>query len=323
MVVVTVIKKGIEIEIDVPDSKVAELVDALRSQRLLLVEGDNESMRMQEAINALVKMNMLDMPNIVPPKKAISDCKHKAKEMMEELQRKKDKYNTHGDDDVSNSVMNLLRDCTVNRLTPKFKRLTDEISFEREIRVGMATNMENFTCIDPDIELSIPIRDEQWTIEEVIRTTPEESPEPTSVTRTVHIMHDRPASQIHVVENFATEEECAAMEADAEPNLHVASTADGKGGSKISAGRKAMQAGITPRFNDDGTPRNGNLIAQLSGRVYKYVNAVLDHGPESLNITHKGQEPLMSIQYFGRGRNDTEPDRYTPRTYLIESGCFL
>jgi hypothetical protein len=31
-----------------------------------------------------------------------------------------------------------------------------------------------------------------------------------------------------------------------------------------------------------------------------------------LNIGEAGQEDLMSIQYFGRGENDTTPDRYTP-----------
>jgi 2OG-Fe(II) oxygenase superfamily len=39
----------------------------------------------------------------------------------------------------------------------------------------------------------------------------------------------------------------------------------------------------------------------------QYANHVL-----GLDIKENGQEDLMSIQYFGRGRNDTEPDRYTP-----------
>ena len=97
------------------------------------------------------------------------------------------------------------------------------------------------------------------------------------------------------------------MEEEAEKDLHVASTADGKGGTRVSASRKAMQAGITPKFTDDGKPLDDNLISVLSARVYEYTNHVLD-----MNISHHGQEPLMSIQYFGRGRHDIEPDRYTP-----------
>merc|ERR1719413_45069 len=68
-----------------------------------------------------------------------------------------------------------------------------------------------------------------------------------------------------------------------------------------------MQAGIRPVFQEDGRPFDDNLISVLSGRVYEYTNHVLD-----MNLTHHGQEPLMSIQYFGRGRHDIEPDRYTP-----------
>jgi hypothetical protein len=125
--------------------------------------------------------------------------------------------------------------------------------------------------------------------------------------RIVHKKLERPASRIHVVEDFASPEECKAMEETAEADLHVASTADGKGGSRVSAARKAMQAGIKPKFTPEGEPLDGNLISVLSKRVYEYTNHVLD-----MDISHHGQEPLMSIQYFGRGRHGIKPDRYTP-----------
>ena len=86
--------------------------------------------------------------------------------------------------------------------------------------------------------------------------------------------------------------------------LHRASTADGKGGTQISENRKAMQAGIFPAWSQEA---EGDLVAQLSRRVYDYVNYAL-----GLSLEEHGQEPLMSIQYFGRGYNDTSPDRYTP-----------
>ena len=49
------------------------------------------------------------------------------------------------------------------------------------------------------------------------------------------------------------------------------------------------------------------MIAQLSRRVYNYVNHVLP-----FDIKEYGQEDLMSIQYFGRGPDDDKPDRYMP-----------
>jgi hypothetical protein len=124
------------------------------------------------------------------------------------------------------------------------------------------------------------------------------------VSRSVHVKLDRPASRIHHIENFASIEECSAIEKEAEKRLHQASTADGKGGHQISVARKALQASIHPDWDKE---EEGNLITQLSRRVYDFVNHVLD-----LDISHEGQEPLMSIQYAGRGKNDTEPDRYTP-----------
>jgi len=124
------------------------------------------------------------------------------------------------------------------------------------------------------------------------------------VSRTVHVTFDRPAARIHLIENFASEEECRSYEEEASSKLHRASTADGKGGSQYSLARKAHQASIHPKW---ALEEEGDKIVSLSRRVYDYTNHVL-----GLNISEQGQEPIMSIQYAGRGLNDTEPDRYTP-----------
>ena len=100
------------------------------------------------------------------------------------------------------------------------------------------------------------------------------------------------------------DEECQAMEDEAKKSLHRATVADGKGGSRVSDNRKAMQAGIrVPWYKE----KNGHPIARLSRRVYDYTNHVL-----GLDIDEHGQEDLMSIQYFGRGKEDEHPDRYMP-----------
>lgn len=124
------------------------------------------------------------------------------------------------------------------------------------------------------------------------------------IPRTVHVKFDRPAARIHLIENFASEEECIAYEEEARSKLHRASTADGKGGSQFSMSRKALQAAIRPKWNLEV---EGDKITTVSRRVYDYTNHVL-----GLNLSEQGQEPIMSIQYAGRGLNDTEPDRYTP-----------
>jgi hypothetical protein len=125
--------------------------------------------------------------------------------------------------------------------------------------------------------------------------------------RKVDVLLDRPASKIMLVDNFISVDECLAMTDAAKPKLHKATVADGKGGSHFSEHRKAMQAGIKVPWKKGELVENGNHIAILSRKVYDFTNYILD-----LDIKEYGQEDLMSIQYFGRGLNDTEPDRYTP-----------
>ena len=150
----------------------------------------------------------------------------------------------------------------------------------------MAAQLENYTCPDELLNTTVAKRTETWK------------------GRKVNVMIDRAASKIHTVENFVTKEECMAVEEAAAPLLHDATVADGSGGSHKSDSRKAQQAGIKVHWDMES---KGDLIAQLSRRVYDYVNHVLP-----FDIQEDGQEDLMSIQYFGRGPEDDKPDRYMP-----------
>jgi hypothetical protein len=189
-------------------------------------------------------------------------------------------------------AMDELVKCVQQGVAETLAKANEEVAFQANIRKGMADFMENYTCTDPELDTSDPIREETWTMAR------DNKPRPVS------ILLDRPASKIHLIENFISPEECMAMEEHAKPQLHRATVADGKGGSHFSEHRKAMQAGIKVDWSNED---NGDHIAILSRRVYDYNNHVL-----GLNIDEHGQEDLMSIQYFGRGENDTAPDRYTP-----------
>uniref|UniRef100_A0A7S1Y7T8 Fe2OG dioxygenase domain-containing protein n=1 Tax=Grammatophora oceanica TaxID=210454 RepID=A0A7S1Y7T8_9STRA len=188
--------------------------------------------------------------------------------------------------------MDNLAECVEIAVARKLEVANEEIAFQAQIRTDMATLLENYTCADEHSEATPDVRTEVWTSEK------------DGVPRAAHIKLDRPASRIHVVDNFIDPIECEAMESEAARTLHRATVADGKGGSRLSENRKAMQAGISVRWDREEI---GDPIARLSRRVYDYANHVL-----GLGIEEHGQEDLMSIQYFGRGRNDTEPDRYTP-----------
>jgi hypothetical protein len=168
----------------------------------------------------------------------------------------------------------------------EIERANEEIAFQAQVRRSMAAQLENYTCADETLNSTVAKRTETWR------------------GRKVSLMIDRPASKIHTIEEFLTEEECKAVEEAAAPLLHDATVADGSGGSILSENRKAKQAGIKVHWNKEA---EGDLIARLSRRVYDYVNHVLP-----FDIHEDGQEDLMSIQYFGRGPEDDKPDRYMP-----------
>jgi len=249
-----------------------------------------KSLASSKSLKAQELMEEIDFDDVVDPIDVLSECKIMATNNLSELDKTQEDYQIQVEE-----INEDFKDCITVGLAPKIKAYEDEVEFERALRLESANIGENFTCVNTDLESSPDVDTEDWLSEK------------DGMTRTVHKKLERPASKIHVVSNFASDEECAAMEEEASSKLHAASTADGKGGAKVSAARKAMQAGIKPRFGEDGAPLDGNPIATLSQRVYEYTNHVLD-----MNLTHHGQEPLMSIQYFGRGRHDIEPDRYTP-----------
>lgn len=200
----------------------------------------------------------------------------------------------NGSADAALEAMQRMASCVQSKIARTLERANEEIAFQATVRKGVAGQLENYTCVDVSLESSDDLETRVWEHHDGIK-------------RTVHVKHERPASKIHVIEDFITEEECQAMAESAAPKLHKATVADGSGGSRYSENRKAMQAGIKVNWDKEGKDEGmESYIAGLSRRVYDYVNHVL-----GLDIKEHGQEDLMSIQYFGRGLNDTEPDRYS------------
>ncbi|KAL3942440.1 MAG: hypothetical protein SGBAC_003363 [Bacillariaceae sp.] len=188
-------------------------------------------------------------------------------------------------------VMENLADCMQENAAKKFQQKNDEIAFESQIRLELSSQMENHTCADDAKETSEAVDTKTWTHH--------------NVKRQVAILHDRPASQIHAIKNFISAEECDAISKAAAPLLHRGTVADGKGGSRLSDHRKAMQAGVRVPWEQESM---GDPIARVMRRLYDYTNDAVGY-----NLTIEGQEDLMSIQYFGTGRNSTEsPDQYRP-----------
>ena len=205
-----------------------------------------------------------------------------------------------------NDVTELVQ-CIETKTAETFIELNEELAFQRDLRRTMANMNENYTCTDITRPTTTPKRTTTWSYSD--------GPNHAPIIRTVGILHEHRASQIHAIENFISEEECLAIQAMAEPLLHRGTVADGKGGSTMSPNRKAWQAGIAV----DDYYNTNDPIANVKRRLFAYTNHAVPY-----NLTLDGQEELMSIQYFGlhstapRATSDNEhsirttPDRYTP-----------
>lgn len=189
------------------------------------------------------------------------------------------------------AALNLFSNCILNTVAGEIERKNEEISFLAKVRTDLANHFEHYTCNDYDLPSSQAEYISKWVNSH-------------GQSHIVKVLHQRPASRIHVIENFISEQQCATTEKEAKKTLHHATVADGKGGSEYSPSRKAMQAGVSIPWHLE---KEDNCLVSLLRKIYEYTNDVL-----GLNIEGNGQEDLMSIQYTGRGENDTEPDQYMP-----------
>jgi hypothetical protein len=109
------------------------------------------------------------------------------------------------------SILSSLTDCVKGGIAKEIERANEEITFQATVRKSMAGLLENYTCADEGLNTTEPRETRYWE------------------GREVKVMIERPASKIHVVEDFITEEECRAVEEAAKPILHDATVADGSG----------------------------------------------------------------------------------------------
>lgn len=257
-----------------------------RETTFTVSENDQQFVHITEDIEAIFVDNKLKARKEAT--ELVGDCQAAAKKTLA----------SSTDPAVIDQAMKELVVCVEGGVASRLEEVNEEIAFQASVRTSIASKLENYTCVDEKLESTDDISQHTWRDKH-------------NVMRTVHVKHERPASRIHVIENFISAAECQAMEEAAKPSLHKATVADGRGGSRLSENRKAMQAGIKVPWEKEA---EGHPIAVLSRRVYDYTNHVL-----GLDIKEQGQEDLMSIQYFGRGRDDEEPDRYTPH-WLVAFG---
>jgi len=242
---------------------------ACRQQFLTVTENDDQMFRITEDFEIEYVDNKVKAQREAGD--IISKCKSDAQARIDAAA---------SDKAAAMMAMDDLVKCVEGQVSDALERVNEEIAFQADVRRDIAGSLENYTCLDDGLNSTDDIDTETWKHYDRV--------DGKDKFLTVHIKHERPASRIHVIENFIDDEECEAMEEAAQKKLHRATVADGKGGSRLSENRKAMQAGITVDWDKE---TDGDAIARLSRRVYDYVNHVL-----GLDIKEHGQEDLMSIQ---------------------------
>lgn len=223
----------------------------------------------------------------------VEDSKSKAQEITDSITSKcqeKVKQQIQASNISPSEAVDVFISCSQPLVAHEIEESNNALKEEISLRLEMAEEWEDYTCADFDLPTTEPESIHEWTYQ--------------GKDHTVGVLLDRDDAKIHYVENFITPEECAAIEADAARHLHHATVADGSGGSHLQKSRKAMQAGVKVPWDKE---EDGDPIAAVSRRLYTYINEATGYG-----IEEPGQEDLMSIQYFGRGLDDPEPDRYLP-----------
>jgi hypothetical protein len=267
---------------EIPNSKTGECLNKDPCRTTVFTVNDNENQHME--VNTDFEIVHKDHKTAAADAavKMLDDCKVKAIGQLDT-------------DKTPDQVLEGMAECMEAEILKQLKEKSDDISFEQRTRKKMGEKYENYTCMDFGLESSDPVEPTTWLDVK---------------SRQIHkvgILHDRPASKVHVIQDFISEDECLAMEEKARPTLRKAVVADGAGGHSVSESRKAMQAGISVPWEKESEK---HPIATISRRVYDYVNHVLN-----LDIDEHGQENLMSIQYFAQNRtvdNYEEFDQYLP-----------
>ena len=167
--------------------------------------------------------------------------------------------------------------CVLKRFADYVRATQEQQTFEAKNREKLGLQLEAYACSDKTAVSSEPIRHDSWR------------------DWNVKVMHERPASKIHLINGFVSEEECQNMLLDANERPVAPGTLS-KGYNAGQRFRRVMQNDVEPANH-----------AEVARRVYDYAKHVL----EGLDISEQGQARFKYLRYTGRGRNETNPDHYS------------
>ncbi len=122
-----------------------------------------------------------------------------------------------------------MKQCMVDHLTQEATRITRTKDLIEEYRGHMAGRLRNYTCADPAMETTEPIRTYSYHF--------------LDKTYKVKVLLDTENAKIWGIEHFLTQEECDHLVNSSKDRLQKATVAGDGGESTLSETRKAQQAG--------------------------------------------------------------------------------
>jgi len=167
-------------------------------------------------------------------------------------------------------------------------KINDEVKFQKNLSERTGSIVSHYACVDESLTTSERERREHWFSKDDERKYG------------VDILLHNDASKVHVIKNFISPEECAAIET-ALPQLNRAIVSDQKGSTQLSPNSATMQSLISIPWEDKS---DGDFLQKISRRVYDYTNHVLKMG-----VNYHGQEDLMVTNYSGQGE-EKDADRH-------------
>jgi len=231
----------------------------------------NENQNQVVFINEGIEVKHTDSKTIASEAavKLLDECKSTAKQQLSKK--------TSSNSDAAAAMLDELVVCVQNGITKEIERANEEVDFQTEIRLKMADSWENYTCAEKlGVNATQPKKTSFWKGKKEA------------------VLLDRPSSKIRTIQNFLNADECHAVERASEGRW-----VGSKDGSSIT-----QEAVIKVNWEREN---RGDLIAQLSQRVYDYVHHILP----TLDIHENGQEDLRSTHYSGgMGKEERAPVRF-------------
>jgi len=183
-------------------------------------------------------------------------------------------------------------ECLTGKLVHRVEELERVLTRYRKGKGKLSEPLRNQTCHDPVVQTMGPdVEAHRWVAmddhPDGVQGGPGLGSDGSNRTYQVHQLLRRNGAQIHVIDDFVSDDECRFLMEDGRPRLTRSTVSQEGNNQAVSAYRNSQAANVIPKFNQPNDP-----AARMMRRAYQFAN---DH--TGFNLSLAGQEPFSLIQY--------------------------